>query len=172
MDDFKIELVNKFALSISDDDKDKKELTEAFTKYIKDAEEYFKTVEAKNINNKQETLEQYLNSIETAFANLNIVIKKRYLLKDACFDEISVISQKIFDLAIEKADGKKLIETIDVDELYKRIEELEKGVKEYNLEEAKKLISETVLDISFIKKEKPTICSIRMYHYKFENKGK
>ena len=60
------------------------------------------------------------------------------------------------DIKIEFEDSEKI----------KEMQNLLKDVKEYNIQKAKKLISEAILDLNYINEKSTDICSLRLGYIK------
>ena len=157
------DLTKKFEMCLPENEDDREILIENFKKYM-----YFSidTLEKSkyNIDRSFEGITKILISISASLCEMDIIEKKRKLLKDEKFEEIRRISGDTFRLALQRLTGEKN-ESISISQNdIESLDNLIKSVKPYNINEAKKLISEAILDWEYLNSENPNIYSIRLHH--------
>ncbi len=81
---------------------------------------------------------------------------------DISFQEIQKISLEIFGIAKEKMLTDKVIGNIELDKYKEQLVNLLKDVNFINELEAKKLVSEAMLDIDYIIKDEVRVLSMRL----------
>lgn len=82
--------------------------------------------------------------------------------EDSNFDEIKHISTEIFEVAKEKMKNKETKTNIDAEETKKKLKELLEKVDFLNEIEAKRLVSEAMLDLDYISNSDVKILSLRL----------
>ncbi len=93
--------------------------------------------------------------------------KLYYLKKDDSFDIISSISKKAYSLALKKLQDKSfLINKQEADNDINTMIKALDNVQSFNKEEAKRLVSEGILDLKFISDGNENIKSFRIGHLK------
>ena len=81
---------------------------------------------------------------------------------DTNFENICEISLKVFEVAKKKMAGEKVKKDIKNDEIKEKLENLLDGVNFINEIEAKRLVSETVLDLDYITYPEVKVLSLRL----------
>lgn len=81
---------------------------------------------------------------------------------DMNFQELQKISLDIFEMAKEKMLTEKVIENIKVDKYKDQLVNLLKDVNFINELEAKRLVSEAMLDLDYISKKEVRVLSMRL----------
>ncbi len=81
---------------------------------------------------------------------------------DMNFQELQKISLEIFEIAKEKMLTEKVIENIKVDKYKDQLVNLLKDVNFINELEAKRLVSEAMLDLDYISKKEVRVLSMRL----------
>lgn len=137
------------------------ELTSKFIEYL------YKTLENLNTNNIENEKEFIKYRLEKR-AEYIITIKddnakKSILLHDNNFEELKQLSENIFRIAIKKAQNEKYDE-LNLTAEIEKMKNLKDNVESYNQEQAKKLISEAVLDSEFIENPNTEYISLRLSH--------
>lgn len=82
--------------------------------------------------------------------------------KDSNFDEIKRISIEIFEVAKEKMKNGEVKTNIDDEKIKKELRELLDKVDFLNEIEAKRLVSEAMLDLDYISNSDVKILSLRL----------
>ncbi len=82
--------------------------------------------------------------------------------KDSNFDEIKRISIEIFEVAKEKMKNGEVKTNIDDEKIKKELRELLDKVDFLNEIEAKRLVSEAMLDLDYINNSDVKILSLRL----------
>lgn len=82
--------------------------------------------------------------------------------KDSNFDEIKRISTEIFEVAKEKIENGEVKTNIDAEKTKKELKELLDKVDFLNEIEAKRLVSEAMLDLDYISNSDVKILSLRL----------
>ena len=81
---------------------------------------------------------------------------------DVNFENICKISSKIFEIAKKKLAGEKVKIDVSVDEVKDKLQNLLDGVSFINEIEAKRLVSETILDLGYITDPEVKVLSLRL----------
>lgn len=81
---------------------------------------------------------------------------------DVNFENICKISSKIFEIAKKKLAGEKVKIDVSVDEVKDKLQNLLDGVSFINEIEAKRLVSETILDLGYITNLEVKVLSLRL----------
>lgn len=81
---------------------------------------------------------------------------------DKNFKELQKISLEIFEIAKEKMLTEKVIENIKINKYKDQLVNLLKDVNFINELEAKRLVSEAMLDLDYISKKEVRILSMRL----------
>lgn len=81
---------------------------------------------------------------------------------DMNFQELQKISLEIFEMAKEKMLTEKVIENIEINKYKDQLVNLLKDVNFINELEAKRLVSEAMLDLDYISKKEVRILSMRL----------
>ncbi len=81
---------------------------------------------------------------------------------DMNFQELQKISLEIFEIAKEKMLTEKVIENIKTDKYKDQLVNLLKDVNFINELEAKRLVSEAMLDLDYINKKEVRVLSMRL----------
>lgn len=81
---------------------------------------------------------------------------------DKNFQELQKISLEIFEIAKEKMLTEKVIENIKINKYKDQLVNLLKDVNFINELEAKRLVSEAMLDLDYISKKEVRILSMRL----------
>ncbi len=82
--------------------------------------------------------------------------------KDSNFDNIRRISTEVFEIAKEKMKNGKLKADLDIEKTRKNLKDLLDKVDFLNEIEAKKLVSEAILDLDYISNSDVKILSLRL----------
>lgn len=81
--------------------------------------------------------------------NLSVDGKKVKLIRDEVFERLLDESNKIFIMAKRKYDEGKIVDSKQAEELKKIVRELSLGVSEFNVERAKILVGDSMLDLNY-----------------------
>ena len=81
---------------------------------------------------------------------------------DTNFENICEISSKVFEIAKKKLAGEKVKIDIQNNEIKDKLENLLNGINFINEIEAKRLISETILDLEYITNPEVKVLSLRL----------
>ncbi|MBR6033970.1 MAG: hypothetical protein IKP28_04465 [Clostridia bacterium] len=161
MEQLKRKLIEDFKKTVP---KDEEKLISEYEKYIEAMIEDIKK------SSDQEEMEA---SIEVAkimagrLINADIDTKKRRLFRDENLSKLEATSMDAYRMAEQIVEGKKQIRKIskdEVDEKIKQMEELAKKVQPYNVEQARILLSEGIMDLRYITGEEKEIVSLRLGH--------
>ena len=156
--------INVIDIILSDiDNNDKEEVKRNFIDYL------YSLYSDKEINeNNYEKMLAIITDLENnKWESRDKNSKLYYFKEDKSFDAISNLSKKAYTLALSKRQNDELI--IDREEIEKDINELIRlvdTVEEFNKEEAKRLVSEGILDFSYAIGETKDITSFRISHLK------
>ena len=82
--------------------------------------------------------------------------------KDINFENICEISSKVFEIAKKKMTGEKVKIDIPDREIKEKLEDLLNSVNFINEIEAKRLVSETMLDLDYITNSEVKVLSLRL----------
>lgn len=160
------ELTSKFARTISDDEKEKEELIGAFKEYLQMSIDTIINSNSKFINKSFEGIKDILVFETDRILDMDIVSTKQLLLRDLNLEKIQKIAKEVFEQAKQKLEGKKIVESQKTQQKLEKLSELLEGVKSYNQDIAKELISETILDLKFLDNPDTEIFSLRLYQLK------
>ena len=81
---------------------------------------------------------------------------------DTNFENICEISSKVFQIAKRKMSGEMVKIDVENDKIKERLENLLNGVNFINEIEAKRLISEKILDLEYITNPEVKVLSLRL----------
>ena len=144
MDDGYIsELVKKFKESISQEES---ELVDRFKEYLQIAIMSIKNNESKFINKDDESIRSVVTKMANDLIYASLETKKRVLIEDKNLIRINEYSNQAYKDATKIVMGDS--EAI-----------------EYDIDIAKKMVSEIILDLNFIKNPKTGITSLRLGHF-------
>lgn len=158
-------LTSDFAKSISDNEVEKEKLIQAFREYMVSTIESIKHSDSKYINKDIKSVKRVLGRIANEIYGMSVTAMKQRLLEDESFEEIRIISVDAFDLAKRKKFGEKIEVDFDASSKIKQMQELLENVASYNKVQAKKFISEAILDLQYICENEENVSSIRLYHF-------
>ncbi len=169
IEDLISKLTDDFGKSVSQEEKERENLIEAFEKYMHFAVKTLQESESKFIQKDTESIKSVLNRVAKNLIEENITSKKRELLEDKPFEEIRKISVEIFGKAKNKMNGEEVEKVEDIEAKTKDLNNLLGKVQEYNRERAAMFISDAQIDLQYITSEKEVdALSLRLYHYKKE----
>lgn len=157
-----LELVKKFEESVP---KEEAELVDTFKEYLQIAIMSIKNNESKFINKDDESIRSVVTKMANDLIYASLETKKRVLIEDKNLIRIHEYSDQACKDATKIVTGDSEPIEYDVDERIDEINHLLEGVKEYNKDIAKKMVSETILDLNFIKNPKTGITSLRLSHF-------
>ena len=124
--------------------------------------------------NEQENV--YMKIIENDAQNIindDILSIKRKLIKDDNFENIKKCSNKLFKMAIatnSKKTKKMQYNVTDINNDVANMKKCIKNVQDFNKVEAKKLVSEGILDSKYILNPNTQMFSLRMWRFISKNK--
>lgn len=163
MDDGYIsELVKKFKESISQEES---ELVDRFKEYLQIAIMSIKNNESKFINKDDESIRSVVTKMANDLIYASLETKKRVLIEDKNLIRINEYSNQAYKDATKIVMGDSEAIEYDIDKRIDEINYLLEEVKEYNKDIAKKMVSEIILDLNFIKNPKTGITSLRLGHF-------
>lgn len=163
--DLILRLTNDFEKSVLDNEKEKEQLVQSFRKYLELAVDTIKTSNSKFISKDSETIKRSLTKIAREFCDMDITSMKQRLLEDENLKEIQTISEEVFELAKRKKLGKNIESDFDYPSKIKQLSELLKKVAPYNVGQARKLVSEAVLDLKYVCENEERVSSLRLYYF-------
>lgn len=158
IEQLKTKLLNDFSDTISEDYEDKEILVKSFEEYVEFLIESYKRNSSLPFNKSSidDDIIQKANSI----INSDLELKKQKLISDIDLKKIEIISKSIFEDALKLTNGQKVKK-----DYLKKIEEMKKilpTVKSENKKIAEKLISEAVLDSTYIRNPNIQCYSFRL----------
>ena len=154
VDDIK-KILAAFKESVSNEP-DAEELFSLFKEKVKSVYEFCKDNGAS-----EEVAYRMVNSRLGYYVQMSTQDKRRNLIKDPNIDKIRHISNKVYRIAENTVHGKEFGKKIDLHKLENRLGHISGEVKDFNKSEAKRLISETLLDVNYIN-GKRNISSLRL----------
>lgn len=169
MDIFIEDLVKEFSLKIPTDEIEREELITAFKKYLQIGVNTIQNSDSKFIKKDSDSIKEFLSFETKTISDMDITAIKQFLINDNSFLEIKKFSEEIFELSKRKIQKENIIVKYDIDAEIKKMEKLLDSVKTYNQEKARKLMSETILDLNFLMDTNAGFYSFRLYHYKNKN---
>lgn len=159
------ELVYNFSKKISDDELEKERLVLKFRERLTSLVSNIKNSEIKFISKDAETIKRILTKIACEFCDMDITSMKQRLLEDKKLEEIRTISVGAFELAKRKKMGENIEIDFDYSSKIKQLSELLEKVAPYNVGQARKLVSEAVLDLKYVCQSEERVLSLRLYHF-------
>ncbi len=162
LEEFILELTEKFEQVIPKEDEDFEKLKTSFKKDLEESVQMIKESDSEFARKDVKSIKSILNRMANRYFEANIESIKYTLLEDEAFEEVKNISLKIFELAQKKAKGEDIEVNQDLDEEIEKIKQLLSEVKDYNKEEAKKLLSEAIVDKKFIRTKNADVMSLRL----------
>ena len=157
------EFVDEFKKDIPDNET---ELIEKFKSYLYSVIYNIKKSKSKFVAKDSESIKELLDKITKQLISEDLQGKKRILISDDNYEKINEISNEIFQLAQRKLNNEDIKIEFEDSEKIKEMQNLLKDVKEYNIQKAKKLISEAILDLNYINEKSTDICSLRLGYIK------
>ena len=158
------ELLKKFEEKISNDT-DKQELIDAFKNYIESSKKQIQESGISLTEENREIIKSILNRVSNRIYQKDINNIKHEFLRDEIYQSLRNKSIDIFEDARLKARNGLKNNKYNTEEEIKNIEKMLKEVKPYNMEYAKKLASEAIIDLQFIEKENPKLASLRIARF-------
>lgn len=150
--------VKKFSMTIPSDEQI---LLKNFEKYLFSTIKEIEDSDNKYIKKDKESVIMYLSDIAERLIEIDLESKKQELLKDKNFEKIMNISVGVFHKAKKVVmNGNIEVEETEITE--KNLINLLGDVKPHNIEKARELVSETILDIRFIKNPNTNVLSLRI----------
>ena len=143
------ELLKKFEEKISNDT-DKQELIDAFKNYIESSKKQIQESGISLTEENREIIKSILNRVSNRIYQKDINQIKHEFLRDEIYQNLRNKSIDIFEDAKLKARNGLKNNKYNTEEEIKNIEKMLKEVKPYNIEYAKKLASEAIIDLQFI----------------------
>ena len=159
------ELITQLATEFNEtvDIGEQKELEPLFIKYLKSALKHLQETDSQFIDKSPEALQNSIKYIAKKLISSNIDSKKRQLIVDDCFEKIRHYSGLAYTAAENKLLRKnEKIEKLDISP--EELQELLEGVQDFNKEEARRMISETILDLKYVEEKNPQFMSFRLSH--------
>lgn len=157
------ELKKKFIESIeteAENEKEKEALIKGYDDYMVIAVDEMKNNDNPFLKKDVDSIKRYIKAIAKSVIEDNFDLKRRTLLNDESYEKIRYYSAKAYKAAENKLlSGGVKIELLEFDE--DDVVKLLESVKPYNQLAASQLVSETVLDIEFVKKDSG-IMSLRL----------
>lgn len=160
-------LVQKFDDVIPEEEK---ELTIKFREYLYKAIENLKKSDLKFVRKDKQSIESTLNRITNRFISFDLQEKQQELLIDDNFEEMKKISNTIYNIAKSIMEGNSQKVDFDIAEEKERLYTLFNLVKPYNIELAKRLVSETIVELNYISNPETDILSLRLGAIREESK--
>jgi len=150
-----MKFVNEFANSVPTEEN---ELINSYEEYIKS---FVKIMEEKGYNR------DYINEICEFETENNIKLplnfKKQKIILDTDFSEIKKESAKAYKMAQEIILGeKKSLTDEEIENIIQKLNMSLEKVRDFNKIQATKLVSETIMDLNFIKNPNTPNVSIRL----------
>lgn len=150
-----IQLIKQFNESVKKD-KDAEELKANFKKSI--TESYSRFHADKRLDDEAVLVSLKMRYGE--FPNYDVEEKRRHLLEDEALLKIKNMSNKVFEYAKSKANGKIVEKDFDDDKIVGKLESLLKKVQSQNIKEAEQIVTETKLDLLYLHGD--NVCSLRI----------
>ena len=160
------QLTNDLEKLIPNEEKEKEELLNGFKKYLNIAVEYIKNSGEKAVNNVDDLINKILKMRADMIFQMNILEMKQYLIEDQALLKLQEKSYEIYETAAKKLLGENNLKEYNTDLEIKKMEDLEKDIRDFNQERVKELISETVLDLCFLDGTNAGLFSLRLFHLK------
>lgn len=157
------ELAERFRDSIPEGEN---QLVIEFEKYLYSTVTNMQNSDSPFIRKDIDSIKSLLMKITDVFISYELNVKKQYLLLDESFEKIGKISGKIYKIAQGILNGNEISVDVDEGEKINELNDLLKDVADYNMEQAKLLVSEAKLDIKFIKNPDTNILSLRLANIK------
>lgn len=164
-----------------------------YEKFIDDLTEEFKNIGDKKESNLTEEFKEYITRLVNYavkkgepkdeiiksitvyardIARHDIDFIERLIVYDKSFQQINQISNQAFETAKKILNGMNKDENVDFSSQIEVMQEALKSVKKYNIDIAKNLISEAMLDFNYISNPSTQIMSLRLgkeYRNKLKN---
>ena len=157
------ELMANFKKSVADYE-DSEELLEAFKNEINSSYKGYKENQKSDSNLTDDVIYEAICMQYEDYINFNIDGKRNALLLDKALEEISKISGQYYRIAEKIAKGGTFDQKVDAQKVAEELDGLLKKVRPFNESLAKKLISETLVDITYINDPNKSVCSFRISH--------
>lgn len=154
------ELVIEFEKIVPEEEND---LIQIYREYIK---ELINSAKYSSIPQDYKDVEEMLRYELKRFKKMNIDEIKNEIIIDESFERIQSFSRKAFVNALKVLDGEK-VESNTIAEIKQELESIEKEmekVREDNMKEAKKMLSEAILDVQYVEKPFTKLTSLRIGH--------
>jgi len=157
-------LLEEFKKTLPENGADNRELIEGFNRYITDTVSNLLEDALEDSELTSDFVERVVIAKAADVIKLDYDAKKIRLIEDPILDQLRVASGKIFEQAVLRAEGKEVTLAI-TDESQEnaigKFEDMLKQVKPHNIEQAKQIYSETILDLNYLKGEND-ITSLRI----------
>ena len=164
-----------------------------YEKFIDDLTEEFKNTGHKKESNLTQEFKEYITGLVNYavkkgepkdeiiksitvyardIARHDIDFIERLIVYDKSFQQINQISNQVFETAKKILNGMNKDENVDFSSQIEVMQEALKSVKKYNIDIAKNLISEAMLDFNYISNPSTQIMSLRLgkeYRNKLKN---
>lgn len=159
-------LLKGFEASIPKDEPDREALISGFNTYLLGTSSQLLKNRHEHPLDTDDVIEQILVSRANNIIQSSLNSKKSALILDEKMEQLRNVSNKIFDQAVQKLNEQEVnVSVIDenYDTIINRLRQIVKDVKPFNSEQAKNLLSETILDIDYLSGNKK-ILSLRVGH--------
>ena len=150
------QLANRFAQSIPEKEK---ELVNEFAKYLDSV-----ISNLKRRGKAEEEIKRGISTYTEYIIRQDLEEKKMEIIVDNSFEKIKQISNEFFGMAKRTLDGEQMNPEEDFSKRINEMKKLLTTVKEYNVQQAKSLISEAIIDSNYITNPQSGFTSIRIAH--------
>lgn len=143
--------------------KEEKDLIKIYREHIK---KLINSAKYSSIPHDDKDVEDMFRYELQRFKKMSIEEIKNEIIIDESFEKIQSFSRKAFVKALKVLDGEK-VDAKTSTELRKELNKINKEigkVKEDNMKEAKRLLSEAILDVQFVEKASTKLTSLRIWH--------
>lgn len=156
------ELIDNFIKTLPENGEDNKELIDNFTNFLSDTVSHIIRLEPQYKDNK-DFISRVVSQRAEYVTSLTIDGKRSYLIRDLMFEKLQDISNKIYKQAVKKAEGKKVeFDEEKYESMKKELDDALKQVEPFNIDKAKNIYSESLLDIAYL--SGGDIASLRIGH--------
>ena len=160
--EIKTNLLKDFSNTIPEDIEDKEILVKAFEEYVDFLIHTYEDFSSMPLN--KLSIDKDVVQVSNTLINASLEEKKQKLVDDIELKKIEIISKGIFEDAVDVLNGKKIKKDYS-----KKLEEMQRrlpSVKEKNRILAEKLISEAILDSTFVENKDTQSYSFRLFGLK------
>ncbi len=165
-------LTKEFEEKIPIEEAERIEIVEAFRENLNFTAKAILECNSMFISKDVNSIKSDLTRKANEFKAKNLEEIKQTLIVDNAFDDIRKKSIEIFNIAKKQLSGSKVKAEIDMKNDVEEMKKLLNDVKEYNQVQAKKFISEAILDLEYITKNNPNCLSLRLYQFEKSAKNR